>query len=255
MGAYNCEHTLAECINSIINQTFKDWEFIICDDCSTDNTYSVLMDYAKKDSRIVVIRNKQNSKLAQSLNNCLRIAKGEYIARMDADDEALPNRLLKEISFLENHDEYAVVGTCAYINNGSETSKIRFVPEYPNSNEMLISPTFLHPTIMMRKTVYDNLGGYTVSRRTVRGQDKDLWFRFYASGYKGYNIQEPLLIYHYSLEDMKKQSIKCAFYSVLTALIGYRLLKVPFYKYPLAFKPFLSYFVPNKLLMYYHERR
>ena len=93
MGAYNCEATIEKCVESILQQTYKNWQFIICDDFSSDNTFDILKKYEDKDSRIIILHNECNKRLAASLNNCLKVAKGKYIARMDADDESLPQRL------------------------------------------------------------------------------------------------------------------------------------------------------------------
>ena len=110
MGTYNCADTVKNAIDSVVAQTFEDWEFIICDDCSTDNTYHVLKEIAEGDKRIKIVRNESNKKLAYTLNHCLEIAKGKYIARMDADDICFPDRLSKQVKFLDQHKEYAVVG-------------------------------------------------------------------------------------------------------------------------------------------------
>lgn len=109
MGVYNGAHRMDKSIQSIINQTFKDWEFIICDDGSSDGSFEKLQEYAKKDTRVIAIKNPKNAGLAQTLNNCLSVAKGQYIARMDDDDYSYPDRLEKEVSFLDTHPEYDIV--------------------------------------------------------------------------------------------------------------------------------------------------
>lgn len=96
MGIYNCAHTLPKAIESILNQTYDKWELILCDDCSTDNTYSVAQEYAQKDSRIKLLRNTENTGCNIVLNRCIAAAKGSYIAIMDSDDESLPCRLARE---------------------------------------------------------------------------------------------------------------------------------------------------------------
>ena len=111
MGVYNGFKRMDRSIQSIIEQTYKDWEFIICDDGSSDDSYKKLQEYATKDNRIVVIKNVQNAGLAQTLNNCLKEVKGEYVARMDDDDYSDPYRLEKEVAFLDIHPEYAIVAT------------------------------------------------------------------------------------------------------------------------------------------------
>lgn len=254
MGAYNCEREVEKCIESVLKQTYTNWEFIICDDDSTDKTLDVLKEYAKKDARIKVIRNKKNSKLAYSLNHCLKYCKGNYIARMDADDECAPERLEIQINFLNSHRNIDVVGTAAKIYDGKKVTGIRYTKEIPTKEDVLKGPVFMHPTIMMRKSVYDDLKGYTVAKRTVRGQDWDLWFRFFAKGYSGYNLQEPLLMYHESKGDYKKRTLKTAFMYTQTAIYGYKILKIPFYKYVYALKPVIAAILPQKILAKYHRK-
>ena len=96
MGVHNGEKTLPRAIESILNQTFADFELIICDDCSSDSTVHVINDYIRKDDRVILIKNKSNSGLAASLNNCIKISKGEYIARMDDDDVSHAERFEKQ---------------------------------------------------------------------------------------------------------------------------------------------------------------
>ena len=111
MGIYNCADTLAESIESILNQTHSNIEFIMCDDGSTDNTYEIANKYAKKDSRIVLLRNEQNITLGPTLNKCLEHATGKYCARMDGDDVSVPDRFEKQVAFLESHPEFDAVGS------------------------------------------------------------------------------------------------------------------------------------------------
>lgn len=252
MGAYNCEKFISKCIDSVLSQTYANWEFIICDDCSTDNTWEVLKQYQSIDSRIKPIRNDKNSKLAAALNKCLKNCCGEYIARMDADDICMRDRLQVQVNFLDNHQEYALVATSANIYDGEKVTSVRRLTEIPTKEDVILGPTFMHPTIMMRKEVYDDLGGYTVARRTERGQDWDLWFRFFAKGYKGYNLQEPYIQYHEIRSDYKKRTMKTAKMYFQTALYGYKLIHVPFYKYFYALKPIVAVMMPRKLLDKFH---
>ena len=100
MTAYNTEKYIKEAIESILNQTFKDFEFIIVDDGSTDNTRLIIEEYAKKDRRIKILYNKKNLGIVKSLNKAIAIAKGKYIARMDSDDVSKLNRLEKQFVFM-----------------------------------------------------------------------------------------------------------------------------------------------------------
>lgn len=255
MGVYNCENCIQRCVDSILAQTYTNWELIICDDCSTDNSLEICRELAKKDERIIVIKNEKNSKLAYSLNHCLKYAKGEYIARMDDDDISYPNRLQTEVDFLDTHPEYDVVGSATEVSDGEKTVSIRVSrKEIPTKEDLYFGPCHMHPTIMVRKAAYDKLNGYTVCKRTNRGQDWDLWFRFYAMGMKGYNLKTPLLQYHESPDDFKKRSLKTAIMYTKTALFGYKLLKYPFYKYVYAFKPIISAIIPKEIMNAYHRK-
>ena len=112
MGVFNCSATLGDSIDSILNQTYTDWKFIICDDGSTDNTFQIIKEYQNRYSdKFVILKNEKNMGLNYTLNRCLKEAKGEYVARMDGDDISLPERLKKEVEFLESHSEYAIVST------------------------------------------------------------------------------------------------------------------------------------------------
>ena len=112
MSVYNGEKYLREAIESILNQTFTDFEFLIVNDGSTDSSLEIILSYP--DERIRVIRNDRNIGLTKSLNKALQQAKGEYIARQDADDISLQNRFEEQLIYLEKHPEVALLGTSAY---------------------------------------------------------------------------------------------------------------------------------------------
>lgn len=254
MGAYNCATTIGKSIESIQAQSFRDWEFIICDDCSTDTTCNVVQNYIDNDARIKLIHNDQNSRLAYSLNHCLSVASGEFIARMDADDISFPDRLEKQVSFLDTHPEYAVVGGGVVLFDETGVRNQLLNTEIPTVQCLKSEIPFFHPTILMRKIVYDELGGYLVLKRTRRGQDMDLWFRFFAKGYRGYNLQEPVIKYHDSLNDYnKKSSFSYAWGTTKTKLIGFRMNRFPLYEYPWAFIPVIKLFIPKSVLYQLHE--
>lgn len=255
MATFNCEDTIISCIDSIINQTFDDWEFVICDDCSTDRTFELLSLYQKDyPERIKLLKNQQNCKLAYSLNRCLEHSKGEYIARMDGDDESYPERLEKQVAFLDAHTDVSVVGTGMIPFDERGDRPVMVAKQEPNGADLLSGPCFFHATIMMRKTAYDLVNGYHISKRTQRAQDYDMWFRFFANGLKGINLQEGLYHVREDKNAMKRRTFISRCYEVQTRLIGYRLLKYPWYKYIYAFKPLLVTLVPNQLMMYYHSQ-
>ena len=192
MGLYNCETTLPDAIESIINQTYDNWELIMCDDASIDNTFEVAQQYHKQyPEKIILLKNEQNSKLAFTLNHCLKYVTGQYVARMDADDQSVQERFEKQVKFLREHPEFDLVSTGIKLFDGKEYYGERMNrKEVPQKEDLVWGPCFQHATIMTYKRVYDELEGYYVSNRTERGQDYDLWFRFFQKGVKGYNMQE-----------------------------------------------------------------
>lgn len=255
MGAYNCEKTIGNSIESILSQTFEDWEFIICDDCSSDSTFSIIKDYAKQDNRIKIITNKKNMRLAATLNHCLEYANGVYIARMDADDISLPERLKIQVDFLDNNPEASVVGSRVIVFDEYGDQGIRGIGGWAKKDAFKRGTPFIHPTIMMRKESYVLLDGYTVSKATMRAEDLDLWFRFFSLGLRGYNIETPLLRYHESLRDYKKRSLEAAIQTVKIKCKGYQQLKFPFSYYIFALRPIVSAILPNRLIKKYHKKK
>ena len=213
------------------------------------------MQAATQDDRIKIMQNEVNRKLAFSLNRCLSIATGEYIARMDHDDIALPDRLEKQVKFLEENSEYDVVGGGVILYDNSGNERVIFNEERPTVKKMKLKVPFFHPTIMMRKSAYEKLGGYTVSTRTTRGQDMDLWYRFFNLGLKGYNIQIPLLKYHDDAKDYKKKnSLKLAWQFSKTMFIGYKLNQFPLIMYPYVLIPIIVALIPESIFYWFHKK-
>lgn len=195
MPAYNMEHYINQAIESILNQTFKDFEFLIIDDASSDKTRSVIKFYMKKDKRIRLIINKENSKIAWTLNKGIKEARGGIIARMDPDDISSPNRLLTQFNFLKKHPEVAIVGANIIIINGA--GKVISKREYPETSVKMkalmfrYSP-FAHPVIMFRKNIFEEFGCYDV--KMEQAEDLDLWFKI-GSKYEFATVPKTLLQY------------------------------------------------------------
>jgi glycosyltransferase EpsE len=256
MGIFNCEDTLPQAIDSIVDQTYGNWQLIMCDDCSNDHTLSIAESYRSKyPNKIIVIKNKKNSGLAVSLNHCLKFADGDYVARMDGDDISVPKRLEKLVCFLENHSEYDLVGSLMvpFDEKGERTPR-EFI-DCPDKFSLLTTVPFAHATIMTKKEVYDNLGGYSILKRTTRGQDLDLWFRFYHAGYKGYVLQEGLYKVREDENNFKRKKMKYRIHEMQTRIYGYRLLKIPIIYYPLVLRPVIVGLIPNKIMYAYRSRK
>ncbi len=249
MGVFNGEKRIQKSINSIITQSFKDWEFIICDDCSTDNTYEKLLSISKQDSRVKIIRNKKNMSLAFTLNECLKEAQGEYIARQDDDDLSEENRLEKQVLFLDSHPEIDLVSTWAkVINNNQETWSYICHSAKPTINDLIRGSCLVHPAVMIRKKTMCALNGYNASKKALRVEDYELWFRFFEKGFKCANIPEFLIRYRVDISDLKKRKFKHRITEANIKIQGFRKNGVPKIKWFWALKPIVVGLIPNKLI-------
>lgn len=253
MGVYNGSRFIRDSIESIINQTYKDWEFIIYDDCSSDNTIEIIKEYAELDSRIQVFRNDMNLGLAGTLNKCLEKCKGKYIARQDDDDISLPNRLETQIKFLEDNSEYSLVGSRAYLidKNNNIWGNSKKPVEVPKPIDLLNGPCFIHPSVMIKKDVLDELDGY--NECALRVEDYDLWFRFFAKKYKAYNIQNQLIQYRLDTHSYSKRKYKYRINEFKVKINGYKINNIP-YKYRFnALKPLIIGLIPTRMMSKFHS--
>lgn len=193
MSVYDGEKYLDESIQSILNQTFKDFEFIIINDCSTDNSLYIIKQYATKDKRIVLIENEENIGLTKSLNEGLKIAKGKYIARMDADDVALSERFNKQYNYLEKNKNVFLLGTSAMMidEDGNRSIKITAITQEKKIYSRLRKKnTIIHSSIMFR-----NDFELFYRENFKYAQDYDLYLRVLSEGKIIKNILEVLLYY------------------------------------------------------------
>jgi glycosyltransferase involved in cell wall biosynthesis len=204
LPVYNCELYVQTAVESILNQTFTDFEFLIIDDASTDGTVSILKKF--DDSRIQLIEKPVNSGYTNSLNYGLQIAKGEYIARMDGDDMSYPERFTKQIAYLETHPEVVVCGT-AYKILGND--KHITLPELHEDIKisLLWGNCISHPSVMIRKKILDD---YSIQYDTNKepAEDYAMWVRLLSIG-KLHNLQEVLLEYRiYSSQVSRKRAVE-----------------------------------------------
>lgn len=251
MGIYNMvnkKEMMRLAIESILDQTYKNFEFIICDDGSSDGTYDLLKEFSKKDKRIILLKNDKNRGLAYSLNNCLKFARGEYIARMDADDISMPNRLEKQIKFLDGHLEYAMVGCNLLLINDKGIWGKRILAEKPIKKSFLFTSPFCHPAIVMRKEILDKVNNYKVEKITRRAEDYDLFMRIYANGYKGYNMQEFLYQFREDEDAFKRRAYKYRWDEVQVRYRGFKSLGLIPFALPYVIKPLIVGLIPQKIL-------
>ena len=208
MSVYNGEKFLKEAMDSILTQTFTDFEFLIINDGSTDNSVKIIESY--NDSRIRLINNEKNLKLIASLNKGISLARGKYIARMDCDDISSPTRLEKEVNFLEDSLEYGLVGTFYTVIDGA--GKEQYNKSYPSNNDLIklflsLNCPLAHGSIMGRTELFrQNLYG---SEEYSAVEDYELWTRM-AKVTKIHNIPEYLFkyrIYGESFSNTKTQQM------------------------------------------------
>jgi glycosyltransferase involved in cell wall biosynthesis len=181
LPVYNAEQYVKDTIKSILIQSYQNFELIIINDGSTDNSEEYIVQF--KDTRIKYIKNEKNLKLIQTLNLGLSVAKGKYIARIDADDIALPNRFEKQIDFLENNLEYGIVGSFAET-FGSKKEKLTFVQEDLEIRFALLTHNpFVHSSVMIRNQILiKNKLSFDLNQLHV--EDYDLWIKIlkYSKG-------------------------------------------------------------------------
>lgn len=255
MGIYNCESTLSDAIESILNQTFTDWELIMCDDGSTDNTYQVALGYLNLyPDKIVLIRNNNNRGLNHTLNRCLNVAKGEYIARMDGDDICSPERFEVEVNELNKSPEISIVSTdMGYFDEFGLWGACS-CPEYPMPKDFMTGTPFCHAPCMVRKEAYDNVHGYTEGKRFLRVEDYHLWLKMYVAGYKGKNIHHKL---YYMRDDRNAYSRRKFIYRLnesYVKILAIKKFKFPVFYYIYALKPILVGLLPRKIYDYLHKK-
>lgn len=231
MSVYNAEKYLEKAIESILTQSYDNLEFIIINDKSNDNSADIISKYADQDQRIKYIENERNQGLTYSLNKGLELAKGEYIARMDADDISTSDRLEKQVDYLKKNKEISLIGTSAY--NIDENGKVideRNVPlEYEDikKNINLVNP-IIHPSVMFRKDDILAIGGY--NEEFIKVQDYELWFRIIANGLKAENLSDRLLYYRVNNQYFERKSLNYRITDLKVRWRGYRLLSLPLYK-------------------------
>lgn len=260
MGIYNCAETLPEAIDSVLTQTFSDWQLILCDDGSKDNTYGIAKEYQGRfPEKILLLQNEQNMGLNHTLNRCLQVASGEYVARMDGDDISLPTRLEKEAAFLDAHPEYAIVSTpMIFFDEHGDWGRSYAIEEPTKRDFIKHSPVHCHAPCMIRREAYLAVGGYTEDRRMLRFEDVNLWYKLYAKGYAGYNLDEPL----YKMRDdhaaASRRSLKSRMNAAHVMRDGFSLFHFPRYLYGYIYidlaKHFVKSIMPEKLYVLLHKR-
>ena len=255
MGIYNCESTLAEALDCIVNQTYDNWEIILCDDCSEDGTIKVAQDYVGKyPDKIILLKNKQNMGLNFTLNKCLKEAKGEYIARMDGDDICALDRFEKEVKVLDENDDIAIVSTeMEFFDESGAWGKTNVLKQ-PQAKDFISATQFCHAACMVRKEAYLAVDGYSVDKKLLRVEDYHLWVKMYAKGFKGVNIKEVL----YSMRDdrnaISRRKFKYRINEAYVKAYAIRELNLSKKNYIYCLKPIIIGLLPTCIYKILHQK-
>lgn len=248
MSSFDSAKFLKKAIESILLQSYSNFELILIDDASTDDSKEILRTYAETDSRIIPIFNKENLGLTRNLNIAISLSQSEYIARMDADDIALPTRLEKQVNFLDSHVHIDLVGSAAIdIDENGEKIQLRKSPQTHNEIIKLLPKAnpMTHSTVMFRKEKFEKIGFYNEAYRTT--QDYEMWFRAAGYGLKFHNLQDVLLYYRMDNNYHKRKSFKYRLYDCKLRLECYQHIQLPIFKYYYAMIPIILGLVPENI--------
>jgi glycosyltransferase involved in cell wall biosynthesis len=219
MGVHNGLPYLDEAVASVLSQTFKDFEFLIIDDASTDGSVAALQRWAERDARVRLVMHKRNRGLGYVLHEGMQLARAPLVARMDDDDVAMPDRLEAQVDFLQRHDRVDVLG--GWAEDCDEEGRTTGYRLYPTRHDDLASLMWtiplIHPAVMMRREAVLAVGSYDPTLR--RRQDYDLWMRALAAGLRFANLPKTLIRYRFTNAYYQKNDWRVAW---TQARIGWR---------------------------------
>jgi glycosyltransferase involved in cell wall biosynthesis len=219
LPVFNSEKSVAEAVESILNQTYRNFELLLIDDCSTDLSLSIIKSF--QDSRIRIYVNETNLKLPATLNKGITLCNGKYIARMDADDLSAPNRFELQVEFLEKNPDHILVGS-AYLKiiDGVNCGYRKQISEYGKlKSKLFFGNNICHPSVMINKRMWVE-NGIEYDPSFVFSQDFDLWTRI-IDKFKIHNLREPLLIYRVKKENSSNEKSKIVNRNIQISLTRY----------------------------------
>ena len=251
MSVYNTpKEQLKQSIESILNQTYSKFEFlIICDGIKEED-----IDFIRKfnDERIKIEINERNLGLVKSLNKGIKIAKGKYIARMDTDDIAYPDRLEKQIKFIKANPEYAIVAGRADVFDENGIYGTTKVQGKIQKQDVYKANPCIHPTMLINKKMIQEIGGYP---DFLRCEDYAMIMQMLANGKRIYVLNDVLIKYRMDKQGYKKKKFKDRFIEVKMKIIYFQKLHANFGQYIFAFKPILSGLIPSVIMKKYHKSK
>lgn len=251
MGVYYRRESLEllrRSIQSILEQGFSSFEFLICDNGSSEAARAYIRGAAEKDSRICLIQRRDLFTLPAKLNACLQASRGAFIARMDDDDCAHPDRLEKQLAYMRDEPELDFLGSNVELWKNGQRVGIRKLPERPEVQDFLFTQPYIHPALMFRRPALLNAGGYSEDRRCNLCEDYDLLLRLYGKGCHGANLQECLLDYTLPETAKGRRKMKHRWNEAVTRYRRFRDLKLLPGALPYVVKPILTGLLPNGML-------
>lgn len=255
MGIYNCAPTLKEALDSLLAQTYKDFKVIMCNDGSKDNTIEIAQNYVDNyPDKFLLIHNQKNMGLNYTLNHCLEYADTEYVARMDGDDISLPERFEKEINFLDEHPEYAIVSTpMIYFDDDGDfrTGKGGYEPSHTKCAK---STPFCHAPCMVRTKAYNAVNGYTVDPKLLRMEDFHLWIKMFQKGFRGYVLSDALYKMRDDRNAYRRRDFKTRVRLMRLQAYAVKSLSLSRWNYIYCLRPIIVGLLPRRVYDYLHKR-
>jgi glycosyltransferase EpsE len=256
MGVYNCAGTLSESIESLINQSFTNWELIMCDDGSTDSTRILALKYSTLyPDKIKVIYNETNRGLSYSLNKCFESSIGNFIARQDGDDLSSFDRMKKLYDFLTKNPCFDIVSSAMiHFDESGEWGRSKVVLR-PTKTDFILGTPFCHAASMFTRKAFLAVNGYTESQLVLRVEDYDLWSKMYSKGFKGANLDEPLYKMRDDRSAFLRRKYKYRINEAIALFKSYKRLRISFTKYIYIIRPLIVGLLPSKVYNHMHKRK
>lgn len=254
IACYNAEDYIDGCLNSLMKQTYQNFEIIICDDSSTDNSLEILKRWQEKDSRIHVLYNKKNMFAAYSRNRCIESSRGQFIMIQDIDDASKEDRIEVLVNNIKEHKvDFASSAVFEFDENINKVNSIVMKKhEFPIKKNFLWNLPFNHPATMFTRECITKAGGYRVAKETRRGQDYDMFMRMYSMGFKGMNVMQPLYYFRVDSANINRRNWAARKDEIRIRYYGFKELKLMPLGLIFVFKPIVAHLVQK---IKYHKLR
>ncbi len=237
---YNAGQYLDDCIKSIFSQTYQNFEIILCDDCSTDNSREVLKKY-ENHPKCKVLYNEVNIRQAATRNRCIKESSGNFIVMLDADDVSTRDRIEKLLVAFEDGIDF-VGSSCFLFDQNGKYGALHNKKVYPKRNDLIKGIPFVHASIMFKREVLEAVNYYRISKETARGEDYDMILRMYAAGFHGKNIDDELYGYRVDKDCYARRTFKARLDEIVIRYNGYKANHILFpFGIFYMFKPLIAY--------------